>query len=330
MENDQRLSFVGSGKVAALGDLLDMISTATGSVASMISLQDATSRDYRTLINLNYPTEVETHLNTTFMRQDPAMDFYRSTNYVPSRWGDMPFDYRTTPTAREFLLPAGYQEGVTMLLGGPHSTEFGALHLNVSRADRLDTRVMSLLRSARSVLNHELRDPSGLGTGEEPVPATDGEVVSCAFLSSAGLVPRGPTPAFWSDLLARGDLAAVCAALWRTTREQGVSRCLRGYVVLDTTLVLLGDIRSTHAACHASLALRPHPYNLSEREIEVCGLIAQGLGNIGIARRLRISTRTVGNHVDRLLRKLDCGNRTEVAIVSLRESIRLLRKTLWP
>ena len=44
---------------------------------------------------------------------------------------------------------------------------------------------------------------------------------------------------------------------------------------------------------------------LSEREVEVLGLMAEGLTNAGIAERLVISDRTVESHVRRLFIKLD-------------------------
>jgi LuxR family maltose regulon positive regulatory protein len=55
--------------------------------------------------------------------------------------------------------------------------------------------------------------------------------------------------------------------------------------------------------------LLPEP--LSQREIEVLTLIAQGLTNDGIARQLIISTGTVKAHTAAIYRKLDVENRTE-------------------
>ncbi|GAB4006799.1 response regulator transcription factor [Nocardioides ultimimeridianus] len=50
--------------------------------------------------------------------------------------------------------------------------------------------------------------------------------------------------------------------------------------------------------------------SLSERELEVLGLMAEGLTNTGIAARLVISERTVESHVRRLLMKLDIAEST--------------------
>jgi len=52
---------------------------------------------------------------------------------------------------------------------------------------------------------------------------------------------------------------------------------------------------------------------LTARESEVAGLVATGLTNKQIARRLRISEWTVVNHLRQVMRKLDCASRVQVA-----------------
>ncbi|MGB0564100.1 MAG: helix-turn-helix domain-containing protein [Spirulinaceae cyanobacterium] len=52
---------------------------------------------------------------------------------------------------------------------------------------------------------------------------------------------------------------------------------------------------------------------LSERELEIIELVAQGLTNQDIAQRLAISKRTVDNHVSHILTKTQTQNR--VALV---------------
>jgi DNA-binding NarL/FixJ family response regulator len=58
---------------------------------------------------------------------------------------------------------------------------------------------------------------------------------------------------------------------------------------------------------------------LSEREGQVLDLIATGLGNDAIARRLSLAPKTVGNHISSIFLKLGVATRSE-AIVLAREA----------
>ena len=61
--------------------------------------------------------------------------------------------------------------------------------------------------------------------------------------------------------------------------------------------------------------------HLTEREVEVLKLVAQGLSNQGIAGALVVSERTVGKHVGNILEKLHLANRTQAALYALREGL---------
>jgi DNA-binding NarL/FixJ family response regulator len=57
----------------------------------------------------------------------------------------------------------------------------------------------------------------------------------------------------------------------------------------------------------------PFP-ELTPREREVLGLIADGLGNAAIATRLHVATATVGNHITSIFAKLQVATRAEAIV----------------
>lgn len=60
---------------------------------------------------------------------------------------------------------------------------------------------------------------------------------------------------------------------------------------------------------------------LTQREVEILKLVAEGLTNQEIANRLVVSERTVRAHVSNILSKLHLANRTQAALYALREGI---------
>jgi DNA-binding NarL/FixJ family response regulator len=60
---------------------------------------------------------------------------------------------------------------------------------------------------------------------------------------------------------------------------------------------------------------------LTERELEVLTLLAQGLPNKDIAKQLVISERTARTHVSSILAKLDLASRTQAALWAIREGL---------
>lgn len=60
---------------------------------------------------------------------------------------------------------------------------------------------------------------------------------------------------------------------------------------------------------------------LSERELEVLRLLANGLSNAEIAEELHLSKGTVQNYVSGIFAKLDVTDRTQAAIIALRHGL---------
>lgn len=64
----------------------------------------------------------------------------------------------------------------------------------------------------------------------------------------------------------------------------------------------------------------PTPH-LTDREMEVLKLVAQGLNNRDIAKRLFISENTVKNHIRNILEKLHLHSRMEAVVYAVREKL---------
>jgi NarL family two-component system response regulator LiaR len=110
-----------------------------------------------------------------------------------------------------------------------------------------------------------------------------------------------------------------------------------GYLLKDSSPhELLQAIRNVHqgeASLHPTIArklmrelnqptnLPPTTDPLTEREVEVLRLVAQGLSNDDIAEKLVVSERTVRTHVSHILDKLHLANRTQMALYAIREGI---------
>jgi two-component system, NarL family, response regulator YdfI len=77
-----------------------------------------------------------------------------------------------------------------------------------------------------------------------------------------------------------------------------------------------------------SLPIAPRPLPavqpLSPREIEVLEMLAEGLGNKTIAKRLHISEHTVKFHVGSIFSKLHVSSRTEAVTIGARQGLILL------
>jgi HD-GYP domain-containing protein (c-di-GMP phosphodiesterase class II) len=76
------------------------------------------------------------------------------------------------------------------------------------------------------------------------------------------------------------------------------------------------------AAGHGASRVRAAgPEGLTAREVDVLRMLAEGLPNKGIAHRLGISPKTVGNHVERIYTKLGVSNRAAAAMRAMQHGL---------
>ena len=103
-------------------------------------------------------------------------------------------------------------------------------------------------------------------------------------------------------------------------------QCLDGLDKLGAAAVRRAVLRDRHARGLAvprgpRPARRANPAGLTAREVEVLGLIAEGLSYAEVADRLILSEKTVGHHVSSVLRKLNEPTRSRAVATALRLGI---------
>jgi DNA-binding NarL/FixJ family response regulator len=90
--------------------------------------------------------------------------------------------------------------------------------------------------------------------------------------------------------------------------------------VIAAKIGAIGLLRRAASGPSGVAAHRPRT-TLSERELEVLGLIAQGLSNHDIGERLFVSPFTVKRHVANILTKLDLPSRAAAASYAVRNGL---------
>jgi DNA-binding NarL/FixJ family response regulator len=81
------------------------------------------------------------------------------------------------------------------------------------------------------------------------------------------------------------------------------------------------DSRPRHLHVVAVPTERDALSTLSERELEVVRLVAEGLSNKEISSRLSLSDKTVKNHISHILAKMNLTARTQVAVYAIRAGL---------
>ena len=102
------------------------------------------------------------------------------------------------------------------------------------------------------------------------------------------------------------ELATLGRARTRARRERAEAA-----LAIGRRLGMAPLIRRAEALIRPGNPVAP---TLTPREAEVVALLAGGISNAAIARRLTLSERTIENHVSRILAKLDLGSRTALAV----------------
>lgn len=286
-------------------EVFDAVAAALPEVsAAQVDSWDPVRGGATVLARRGYPKPISDELANRFPFSRWGRQLFDSA--VPLLMDDMPQHFRASPHYRQFLGPAGFDDGLSATLRRADGRRVGVLHLSapvrsffgegarnfVAALAPALARAADPLRSARfdALFGPEWsaarlpRDGVLLPMpGRAPAPlARDAEIVELA-----GQVRRS------------GIRSLVC--LWRQD-----NRWLRLALLLDGDQVIV-----------ASTPYRDE-FGLTVREVDVATGILAGLGNQAIADAFVLSRRTIETYVERLLTKLDCATRGEIAGVIAR------------
>jgi NarL family two-component system response regulator LiaR len=115
--------------------------------------------------------------------------------------------------------------------------------------------------------------------------------------------------------------AGAAGYLLKDAKPSELARAIRaahsGEAVIDPTVAA----RLVHALSDRSARPPDHSGTLTQREREVLALIARGRSNKRIALELGISEKTVKAHVGHVLAKLGVSDRTQAALLAVRQGL---------
>jgi DNA-binding NarL/FixJ family response regulator len=190
-------------------------------------------------------------------------------------------------------------------------------HLRLARAPGLELLVRA--RAARGDLEEAEAALSGLSEIERLVktPPVRAGVDLAAGRVAAARGDHDRARQLLEDAVDRFD---ACGAPFEAAQAR---------IDLATTLVAMDRPDDGHREAEAAARqlselgadARPPLPELTPREREVLGLLAEGLTNRQIAERLVLSEHTVHRHVTNLLRKLDLPSRAAAAAVAARSGL---------
>ena len=119
-------------------------------------------------------------------------------------------------------------------------------------------------------------------------------------------------------------LAGACGYLLKDSSIQDLMQGIRAASIGESLISpniaskVLQRVRSTSSVPAIAETIRAE---LSDRELQVLKLIANGKDNAQIARELFISPKTVKNHISNILMKLQIDNRIQAAVYAVKSGI---------
>jgi DNA-binding NarL/FixJ family response regulator len=181
-----------------------------------------------------------------------------------------------------------------------------------------DVRVVAVAGTGRAAVEAATAEVPEVAVLDIAMPDGDG-LWATARLREAGLPTRVLVLTMSDD--AESVFAALRAgASGYTVKGAGPDEVVGAVRAVARGEVIFGQGVAARMLQHFTRAATTGPFpQLTEREHEVLDLLARGLDNPAVARRLALSGKTVRNHVSNIIAKLQVVDRT-AAIIRARDA----------
>jgi DNA-binding CsgD family transcriptional regulator len=283
--------------------------------AAWLAHADPLRARYGTLASVDLDDHVLDFLSGPVMAHDIAVTG-TDQDGLPLSPSDLPFAAEELSSWSDCLIPSGIHESLAVGLFTPGGVHVGFLTLLSRSASPPSRTARRRLASLAPVLARGIDPMPSLLTAARLVRgATAGRILRCDLRTQPLLEMDGdPLLEVGSPVLtvAWGRLAdgqMFSSFLWPRGGWHAPAGHVRVSVVAapqDVTAAGLGGL--------VLLSALPDLHELTPRELEVLGLMIDGLSNQEIARTLVVAPRTVAAHIEHLLVKLDATTRTLAAV----------------
>jgi DNA-binding CsgD family transcriptional regulator len=245
---------------------------------------------------------------------------------------DLPFPASELRTWADCLIPAGYHEGLGVGLFAPGGRHVGFLALLSESREPPSADMRARLGRLTPVLTGAIDPMRSLLPAARLVQGATAGVVLLRADGGCDVLPgmddhpllAADSPALQSARVAIASGHVYTSFLWPLGGRHapdGHARITALAGTEDVPAVLMGT------------ALVSPPGNLrglTPRELEVLGLVIEGLSNHEIARALVVAQRTVAAHLEHILAKLEAPTRTLAAVRAERSGLYVPRPPCTP
>ncbi len=185
-----------------------------------------------------------------------------------------------------------------------------------------DMRVVGEAKDGLEALRHALEVRPDVILMDIQMPGMDGVQATQAILEAwpearVIILTMYRQDAYVFEAVKAGARGYLLKDVDAKTLVEAIRQVHSGEVLLDAELAerIIQDFRSKREV------QTPLRAELSEREIQILKLVAQGYTNLEIASELGLSEKTVRNRLSEIFQKLHLNNRTQAALYAIREGL---------